>query len=154
MFCSTILFSVFCCAVSCLFFRIDTNGHGPIVEQGHLHVCSEAARLHGFTKGEREFLAELLIERDGHLGSCGSDVRRSIALFAAGHERELAHNEHVSVYIVHRKVHHAIVVVEDTQMAYLLYEQGHVCLGIVVSDAQEHEKASLDGRFHLVVNAD
>ena len=115
-----------------------TNGDGTVVDQLHLHVGAELARLNLLAEKVGKPTDKLLVHGDGHLGLGGVDIAGSVAFLGAGHQRELADEQNAAVgHIGDGQIHHPVGIVEDAQGNNLAAKPVDVLVGVGILNAEE-----------------
>ena len=102
------------------FIRVEEDGDGAIVDEVHLHVGAKAAGFNLEAVLGTEAVVEIVIQRRSLLRACGGDERRAVALAAIGIECELGYTEDCPANITDGEVHLPLLVLEHTQLRYLL----------------------------------
>ena len=92
---------------------IHANRYGTIVDERHFHIGTKRACLHFLAQLARQFVAEVLVERDGCLMFGGAKPRRTVALFVACKECKLRNDEHFALNILYGAVHNTLLIIED-----------------------------------------
>lgn len=144
----------FSCRSLFFVFRIDDDGYGSVVDKFHLHVRPEFPRRDRALQCFGEHDDEAFVERDGDVGSCGLDIARSVSLFGACKECELADYQYIPTIIEYAEVHYAISVVEDAEVADFLDHPFQVSLRILGVYAYKTEDSAVDFAFDLSAYAD
>src|SRR2546427_668428 len=145
------------------------NGHGPVVEQVHLHVGAEAARGDFRVQGARP-LDDLVVQALALGRWRGAREAGAVAAAGVGRQRELADDEQAAagalpVQVLHAAVHLARVVGKDAQLEHLGQQLVGFGLGVAALCADQGQQAgayaagdlAVDfhaGLFHALQDAD
>src|ERR1700758_5331169 len=121
-------------------FRIQQNGHRPIVHQFHFHHLLKATRF--TTEAGRAHAAdESFVERARHLGARGVVEGRPLPLADISKQRELRHRQDRSADLRHRPVHLARIIFEDAEPYELVGQIRSPALRVLVANSQKHKHA-------------
>ena len=113
-----------------LVLGIDEDGDGSVIYQFNLHVGTKDTSGDRAAQTMLDGLDKLLIERDGDVTTCSTDVGGTIAFGGEGMECELRDDAHFAADVNHRAVHHASLVVEDAQCQQFAGHPIDVFLGV------------------------
>src|ERR1700761_6608493 len=93
----------------------------------------------------------MFVNRNGDFRSRRANVRRTVSFFRAGMQGELADHQQFGAYLLHGQIHHAAVVIENSESRDFSSEPFRLLSGIAFFNANEHEQSSADGsRFSLL----
>ncbi len=133
---------------------IDDDGDGAVVDEGNLHVGTEAAAADGLGELLFERMAKGLVERLGSLRAGGAEERGAVALFRRGVEGELADHDGVAAGVGEGEVHQAGLVGEDPHAGDFWGQPGEVIRAIAVLDSKQYQQAGPDGGDRLSGDGD
>ena len=137
-----------------LVLGVNTDGDWPVINEFYLHLSAELACTYGFTYCLAQSGAERIIERNRDFVAACTEPRRAVAFLVGGVERELADDQRLALDVEYGAVHHALVVVENAEVADLLYQPCQVVVGIKVFYAQKDEQTLADGRLFAAADGD
>ena len=121
--------------------RVDADGDGTVVEQFALHVSAEFACANGAAETLFDLTDELLVERNGNVMACCSDVTRAVSLSSESVQGKLTDDKDFSLDVEHRTVHDVVLVVEDAEAEYFAGDPLHIVSGIGCLEAYEDKEA-------------
>src|SRR6267142_2489159 len=131
--------------------RVQQQRHRTLIDDAHLHGGPKhpfpdlhAARPH--------LLAELRVERLGHLRPGGIDETRPGPLPGISEQRELRDGQHPSADIQQGSIHLPLLVLEHAQVAHLVRQPPRILVGISLPDPDEHAKPLPHGTSHLAAD--
>src|SRR5690606_2137809 len=133
-------------------FCIDYDGNRPIVEQIHLHIGTEFARLYWFSHLPRKRLGKLVINRNGDIRFRGAEIRRAVSLFGTRVQRKLTDHDYITPYIADTQVHDASVVVENPKVDNLRGKPLNVLCAVGILNSNQYEEAISDGSLYVSIN--
>src|SRR5690606_38755987 len=114
----------------------------------------ELAGLDGSSKFRAEKGNHLLIQRDGLLRPRRVNERRAVALFSAGVQGKLTHQQYTAARRPQVQVHFSFLVSEYPQRYDLPAQPLQVFAGIRMRDSQQHQETAGDTTCNPVVNTD
>ena len=118
---------------------VEEDGDGAVVGEVDAHVGAEFAGGDGDAAGA-EVLGDGFVEGDGLFGARGGDERGAVAFACVAEEGELRDEEDGAPDVFEGQVELALGVIEDAELGDLLCDLRRVVFGVVVGDAQQHEK--------------
>lgn len=73
----------FCASSSVIIpcFGVHTYSNRTVVQKFNFHVCSEFSGSYFFAQTDAQFLAEIIIEGDGYIVLCSTDIGGTVAFF-------------------------------------------------------------------------
>ena len=84
--------------------------------------------------------------------SGGANPAWAVAFLVAGHQRELRDYDDVTPSLKDTDVHHAVIIVKDTQTDNLLHQPVYVFLGVGFFYTQQDEITLTDLRLYHAAN--
>jgi hypothetical protein len=110
--------------------------------------------LDGFAEILFESSDELVVERNGDVRAGGAAVGGAIALFSAGKQGELADEQNAPLDVLNGAVHHAVVIVKDSESDNFSAQPFDVFGRVGDFDRKQNEQAGLDRSFDVSTNRD
>ena len=99
-------------------------------------------------------LHEQLVEAVGLGGSGSPQVIGAVAVLVIGQQGELGHHQQLSVDVLHRLVHLAVLVLENAELDGLLEHPVQILFGVPRGDTQKNEQAVAAGADFFPVHVD
>jgi len=125
-----------------LVLGIDEDGDRAVIYQFNLHVGTKDTRGDWSAQTMLDGLDKLLIERDGDVAACCTNVGGTVTFGGEGMESELRNDAYLAADVHHRAVHHASLIVEDAQCQQFVGHPVDVFLGVGSFEAHEDEQAT------------
>ena len=123
-------------------FRVEPDGHRPVIDERNLHVGAEDAVGHRHAVAG-DGLRKMLVETPALIRRGGRGKARPVALRLGG-QRELADDEGGAAGVDERAVHAAGIVLENPQVDHLARQPVGLGLAIAGHGADQHEKTGAD----------
>ena len=127
-----------------LVLGIDEDGDRTVIYQFNLHVGTKDTRGDWSAQTMLDGLDKLLVERDGDVTTCSTDVGGTVTFGGEGMESELRNDAYLAADVHHRAVHHASLIVEDAQCQQFVGHPINVFLRVGNLKAYEHKQPLSD----------
>src|SRR5262249_44580221 len=131
--------------------RAHKKSRRAVIDQMHLHVRAESARLN--SKPEISCRDdELLEQRLADLRIGGAVERRTSALSGFGRHREIADQEHRSADLRDVLIEMFLAIAENPQAGQLLGHPTHLRVGVVALDRCQNDHSLPDLTYELAID--